>query len=273
MDYVDLRNEKEQTPLHYAAKAGSSALYQMLVDKGANVKAFDEDGNHILHFAVSKGNIKFVEELLKTDVVGLLFTPSRRNASILHSAAAFGDKQTLQLMLDLGFDVLEKDYKGRTPLHYAAKFGNIETTEALIELNNAELIQARSNRLLTAFHYAAEFLPLESVKKFVDYGAKINVVDYKGRSALFYAIQGRTVNSLRNLKYLLCHGAYTHIYNTNGQAPVHYAASRGSISALRRLLSSSNDLELQDSQGRTALDIAKEKNFRIMTRYLTEHGE
>jgi len=273
MSYVDLRNEKEQTPLHYAARAGSSALCDMLLEKGAKIKAFDEDGNHILHFSVSKGNIQFVKRLLKSNVVSQLFTPNRRNASVLHSAAAFGDKKTVKLMMDLGFDVLEKDYKGRTPLHYAAKFGNAETTELLIELNSRELIHARSNRSLTAFHYAAEFLPLDSVKKFIEYGAKINVVDYKGRSALFYAIQGRTVNSLRNLKYLLCHGAYTHIYNTNGQAPVHYAASRGSISALRRLLSSSNDLRLRDSQGRTALDIAKHKNFRVMTRYLTEHGE
>ncbi len=273
MHYVDLRNHKEQTPLHYAAQSGSWSLYQLLMDHGASNRAYDEDGNHLLHFAVYKGNYEFAKRLLKTDLLSQLFVPNRRNASVLHSAAAFGDRKTMELVLNFGFDLLQKDYKGRTPLHFAAKFGNAETTSCLIELNDKEILNARTNRSLTAFHYAAEHLPLESVKQFMEYGAKINAVDYKGRSALFYAIDGRSVNSLRNLKYLLCHGAYTHIFNTNGQAPVHYAASRGSISSLRRLLSSSNDLNLPDSQGRTALDIAKLKNFRVMTRYLTEHGE
>ena len=273
MDYVDLRNGKEQTPLHYAAQAGSWPLYQLLVEYGANHRAFDEDGNHLLHFAVYKGNHEFAKKLLKTELLTLLFTPNRRNASVLHSAAAFGDRKTLELVLDFGFDLLEKDYKGRTPLHFATKFGNAETTSCLVQLNDKNLLKARTNRSLTAFHYAAQFLPIESLKELIAYGAKINSVDYKGRSALFYAINGRSVNSLRNLKYLLCHGAYTHIYNTNGQAPVHYAATRGSISSLRRLLSSSNDLDLCDSQGRTALDIAKQKNYRIMTRYLSNHGE
>lgn len=273
MDYVDVRNEKEQTPLHYAAMAGSKPIYDMLVAKGASPKAYDEDGNHLLHFAVYKGNAPFLKELLKTDQLEQLFTANRRKASVLHSAAAFGDEKTLEIILDFGLDLLKKDYKGRTPLHYAAKFGNVETTSALLRLNNPALLNARTHRSLTAFHYAAESLPLDSIKEFISYGAKINAVDYKGRSALFYAINGgKSSIALRNLKYLACHGAHTHLFSTGGQAPIHYAASRGSISALRRLLSSSNDLFLRDSQGRTALDIARHKNYPMMIQYLSEHS-
>ncbi|NGX58713.1 MAG: Phosphocholine transferase AnkX [Chlamydiae bacterium] len=272
MDYVDIRNDKEQTPLHYAAKSGSFPIYQALIQKGANIDAFDEDGNHLLHFAVYENNSQFIQKLLESDLISKLHQPNRKNATVLHSAAAFGDQQVLQLILGYDFDLNQTDYKGRTPLHYAAKFGNEETTSFLIHLNDPKLLHAKNHRSLTAFHYAAQHLPLSSIKEFLQAGVKVNAVDYKGRSAIYYAITGRCVNSLRNLKYLLCHGAYTHIYNTKGQAPIHYATARGSVSSVRRLLSSSNDLEIKDSQGRTPLDIAKSKDYQIMTKYLTEHS-
>jgi len=273
MIYIDLRNDKEQTPLHFAAQSGSWETYQLLVERGANPRAYDEDGNHILHFAVYKENAEFTKKLLKTDVVSQIFLPNRRKATVLHSAAAFGDRKTLELILDYDLDVTDKDYKGRTPLHFAAKFGNVETTSCLLQLNDNKLLKARTNRSLTAFHYAAQFLPLDSLKEFIEYGAKINTIDYKGRSALFYAIDGRCGTTYRNLMYLLCHGADTQIYNTKGQAPVHYAAFCGSTGALRRLLCSSNDFDLPDSQGRTPLDIAKMRQFPKMTKYLTDHAD
>lgn len=271
ISYVDKRNNKEQTPLHYAAQAGSFAIFDALVEKGASLEAFDEDGNHILHFAAFNGNVLFLQKLLDSDLMSKLLQPNRRNASVLHAAAAFGDESVLKLLMQYPFDLTQKDYKGRTPLHYSAKFGNQETTSYLLKLKNHLLLSAKTHRSLTAFHYAAQNLPLDSIKEFIEAGVKINAVDYKGRSAIFYAITGRSVNSLRNLKYLLCHGAYTHIYNTKGQAPVHYAAARGSVSSLRRILTSSNDWNLQDSQGRTPLDIAIEKKYPMMTQYLSEH--
>ena len=48
------RDDRGQTPLHYAAMWGTPANNQLLLAAGADVMARDKDGNTPLHFASEK---------------------------------------------------------------------------------------------------------------------------------------------------------------------------------------------------------------------------
>ncbi len=273
VDAVDMANQNLQTPLHYAAVGGSQAIFENLLVKGANADLTDRWENNLFHFAVAKGNTGFLLYLLQSSFSGKIHDKNSRNASPLHFAAAFGDLMTVQLVLSLGFDPLETDIKGRTALHYSVKFGNEQTMRLFLNMNNEELIHTKNNKQMTALHYAAKTLPYTILQQLIAHGLRVNSIDKAGKTPLFYAIDGRNAMSLRNLKYLLMHGGHSDIYDYHGQALIHYAASRGAISAVRRILTSSNDLSLKDRNGRTALDIARSKSYNRLKQYLLDHSD
>jgi len=51
---VDLRNNRRQTPLHLATSQGHWSLVELLVHHNADIGSTDEDGDTVLHIAISK---------------------------------------------------------------------------------------------------------------------------------------------------------------------------------------------------------------------------
>ena len=49
---VDVRDDNDKTPLHYAALNGADEVFQLLVDNKADLDALDGVGATPLHFAV-----------------------------------------------------------------------------------------------------------------------------------------------------------------------------------------------------------------------------
>ena len=49
---MDVRDDNEKTPLHYAALNGADEVFQLLVDNKADLDALDGVGATPLHFAV-----------------------------------------------------------------------------------------------------------------------------------------------------------------------------------------------------------------------------
>ncbi|XP_063987634.1 E3 ubiquitin-protein ligase MIB2 [Diachasmimorpha longicaudata] len=51
---VDLRNNRRQTPLHLAVSQGHWSLVELLLSHKADIRAVDEDGDTVLHIAISR---------------------------------------------------------------------------------------------------------------------------------------------------------------------------------------------------------------------------
>ena len=61
---IDICNEYDITPLHYASYHGSLNCVELLLDLQADINALDKDGKSVLIYAVYSGNIKLIKKLL-----------------------------------------------------------------------------------------------------------------------------------------------------------------------------------------------------------------
>ena len=119
---VNAKDDKGQTPLHWAAQDGDTvAVADLLIAKGANVNAKDNRGKTPLHAGVMKANSR--QYVTQTGVVELLLS---RGADVnardndgdtpLHTAAGFGNTDFVKLVIGKGANVNAKDNDGNTPL-------------------------------------------------------------------------------------------------------------------------------------------------------------
>ncbi|KAK8481312.1 hypothetical protein V6N11_047298 [Hibiscus sabdariffa] len=122
---VNSKDDKQRTPLHYAAALGQYYIAKELLRSSDISAACQEDQNNQipLHLAAKNGNIHLLEALLNShpNTIELV---DKRQQNILHIAAQNGKLDIVLFVLDLPEmeDLLNAgDENGNTPLHLAAE--------------------------------------------------------------------------------------------------------------------------------------------------------
>jgi len=272
--HVVNRNQLDSRTLNFflfdAAERGCMDLLQRFLDLGASVEARDKAGNIALQIAARSGERKAVGLLLargsdlhhtnlagSTALLQATMAERRRVAKILLraeadpnarntqgitplAAAAFnGSDRMVDMLLQAGADPDHVDRTGKAPIVYAAGRGYTGIVARLLDAGVK--VDARYSHDLSALMWAAGHsndVPvgegLSTVKLLVDRGAKLDLVDDRGRSALMTAAQ-RDHSEIATL--LIARGA---------------------------------DATLADRQGRTALEIAGSETLRQTLQALLE---
>lgn len=144
----------------------------------------------------------------------------------IHEAAALGDDETLNYMLNLEPSLVSQySFDGWTPLHLAAFFGGYEAAKLLIERGadvNARSTNSMANR------------PIHAASA----GKRTNLVHL-----------------------LLERGADPNVRQHGGWTPLHQAADHCDVGMVRLLLDYGADPELAQDEGKTARSIAESKGY------------
>ena len=121
----DIRDERNQTPLHAAAHNGHTEVVQVLVDAHANIAARDENDRTPLHLAASNG---------RTDVVTILLAAGaevdaldKNNATPLCLTTAHDHLAVVKVLL-----AAHANPNLNTPLYSAAFHGNVDMVRELL---------------------------------------------------------------------------------------------------------------------------------------------
>ena len=174
---------KGQTPLSWASSNGHKEIVQLLLDRGAETDAKDNDGQSPLWNAASNGNKEIVQLLL--DGGAEIDAKNEYGQSPLWNAACKGHKEIVQLLLDRGAEIDAKYNDGQLLLWWAAWNGHKEIVQLLLD-RGAE-IDAKDNDSQTPLWWAASNGHKEIVQLLLDRGAEIDAKDNDGQLPLWGA--------------------------------------------------------------------------------------
>jgi ankyrin repeat protein len=232
------RNREGDTALAAAARAGRGAIVSALLSDAAAQERRELDmpdarGSTPLMLAIHAGRSRLAETLMEAGAD--VNASNALGETALAEAAFAADEDVGAKLLSKGAKPDTVDRYGKAPICYAAARGASRLVEKL--LDSGVDVDARYGNGLTALMWAAGFSDLapasraaETVKLIIARGAKLDLVDNRGRSALMIAA---ALNRYETARVLRDAGA---------------------------------DRSLRDKQGKTAADLAGTDEMRNLLR-------
>ena len=187
---VDSRNNKNNTPLHFAVQfAGKYKHLNMvkyLVGQGADVEATSHPSLNVLYWSTVSKYLPVVQYLVEDQGVGVkALVDSMGNSEALWGAARVGHVDIFKYLVNKGAlttDTTKTNASYNIFLYHTCKFGNhLEMVEHLVGLG-ASVDYSISKT--TVLHLASKGGFLEVVKYLVGNNAKINPKNSDGKTPL-----------------------------------------------------------------------------------------
>ena len=270
---VHARDQSQSTPLHVASSKNNAETAQLLIRLGADVDARDQSQSTPLHVASSEGAAETVRILIKhgADV----HARDQSQSTPLHVASSRNNAEAIQLLIKHGADVSARNEHGSTPLH----LGEYTYTAQLLIEHGAD-IHARDKRQSTPLHHL--WIP-ETAQLLIKHGADVHARDQEGLTPLHIASSWPVgIAGDRKVRLLIELGASVNAYDNNHQTPLHMVSSSWSPNAksLCLLLENGADVDVENDQGLTALQIASSKEegsrwpevYRKIAQLLLDHS-
>lgn len=258
--------EGDITPLHATVRLGNLETAQILLEGGFPVDAIDELGSTTLHWAAESNLVSLTKLLLANCATADL--QNRRGRTPLMNAALYGNAEICQLLLEHGVDPNEK-MTTSVLLGVFSSHGYSVVAKAL--LDGGIRVNALSANGRTALHEAASIFPAGHViDHLLDAGADIDMKDaIMGRTPSMYAVVRENLKAMRTL---LDRGANTALKDYLGRTALWMAVEFKTIRILRMLLEHSADMvDVPDSYGSTPLSVAARHGSNEILEILLSH--
>lgn len=253
-DFNVLDNQNNK-PIHYAACCETPGALKILLDKGANVFEMNMQKKMPLHYAAINCRPENVKLLLENNLM-VLRSRDRTNKTAFVYALESGDIPTIKAFLDHSQGKVKintgQGLERMTPLMYAAAQGDIELAEFL--LDNKGRVLGKDKYKRSALTMAARNGHLRLASILLQQGSEWDHQDSSNNTPLHYAAANGFIE-LINL--LLKHGANVNHQNSWKVTPITIAMLNNHIGTVKRLLEEKDvDVNGKDDQGRTLLSLA-----------------
>lgn len=149
---LDRTDDRGDTALTLAARAGQLKLVRTLLQRGADPDHLGADGRSPLGAAAWYGQLTVARDLLRHGAQVNL--ADARGQTALHLACAAGHTQLVALLMDAGADWRWPDHAHHNALEAAARFGQVPVLQQLAKAGVP--LDARDEDGLNAVHAAAE---------------------------------------------------------------------------------------------------------------------
>ena len=245
-----------QSGLHFAAKYGDSEMIKLLLERGISINTVDSDEKTSLMWACEvKNNVDNVNTLLACGAdVNMLTSCQKSVYSALHFAALYGDKETIECLLNHNISVnINSGYEKLTPLLVACSApNNLSNVVTLLERGaDVNLTNVSGS---SALHYAAKNADRKTIECLLNYHIPVNVTDTSNEIPLKWACLRQ--GNVDNVMTLLEHGADINFIGTEefgGGSLLHYAARWADSEIIKCLLDHGISVNTTDKQNNTPL--------------------
>jgi ankyrin repeat protein len=225
-------------PVVDAVRAGDAVKLRALIKQHADVNLTQEDGTTALHWAVRSSDKATVMMLLGAGANPM--AANRYGVKPLSLAAINGDAAIVDALLKAGADANTANPEGETALMTASRSGALDVVKTLLA-RGADPNAKEKWLQETALMWAAAENHADVVKALIEGGAAID--------------QKSWVTDTPILGFPESGGPNTP-FPRGGWTALMYAARQNSRDAIRVLTEKGANLNLQDPQGATALELA-----------------
>ena len=263
-------------PATLAAKSGSLAMIELMINQNCDANATDENGWNALHFASYHGHYQIIERLIANNV-STIATTSKKETPLLFAVKGSHFPVAERLLRCSKDDniVSAEDEQGQQAVHHTARTGSIEIFNLL--MSNGAKINVENSFGWQPLHIATAYGHLTLVQRLLEQGANVDeklgssliktdqthkVVEdgywaearwpYPGSRPLHLACE---YGHYEIAKYIISKGAKREATCSQGWQPLHMAAYYGSSTLVEMLLVSGVYPHAATNEGRTAQDI------------------
>ena len=249
------------TPLMTAAEKGQIKVVTYLIEhvRGAPyyVNLQDDNGKTALHHAVQ------CFDPISCEILGCLIEHggdvncrAYDNCTPLMIAAERGQMKLVTFLIEHGANLDCRDKDDQTALHYAVCGSDVscEILSYLIE-NGAE-VNAFTRRDNTPLMLACKYGHLNAVSSLIEHGAKVNLQDAIGNTAVYYALSCSNASPEVLSRLMRDRAAVNSACTRDNGTPLMIACQYGHMNAVSVLIEHGANMDLQDKNGDTALHYA-----------------
>ena len=232
--------------------------------KAQEVKPLNPKADRALFDAVRKGakGSKSIEKVKNAIAEGAnLEAMMQGGYTPLHLVAIYDRREIAVFLVANGANVNSKNKRGMTPLHQATRSGRNEIAELLI--NKGANVNVMDENSLTPLDLAIERKKTETADLLRKYGAK--------RGAA-YSIHIAAKSDIESVKKHLESGVKVNAKDKIKGTPLHYAAAYGNMNIVELLITSGADLNAKDNEGKTTLHYAAINGRKLVVEFLVENG-
>ena len=251
--------------IHLAAMNGNATEIRALVGVGADVTVLTGNWPRRtpLHFAAASGNIDAIEVLL--DNGANILAEDALSYTPIHMAASNGQVNAIRLLAKRVGD-MRANGLGDSLMHAAAKSNSVVAITALEQLGAN--VSALSRRGETPMHAAARNNAIDAITVLSIMGADVSSHGHF-ETPMHLASENNCVAAIFALKNL---GASESARDKDGLTPMHRAAKSGAALAIRALHSIGADKSAKDPGGLTPMHWAAREGCSRAIRALEEIG-
>ena len=188
VENVDDEAARGKTALMVAAAEGAIDLIELLIDLGAVVDHRNHAEGTALMYTAQYGQLEAARSLIARGATVNLI--AMKGWSALMIAVLKGHQSMVDLLLQNGANPNIQDMHGWTSLMRSAEKGDIALTRYLLQIEDID-INTQGEEGTTALHVAAVRGHTKIVQLLLEHGARKDLKDKGGNTALMLAQQGQ----------------------------------------------------------------------------------
>ncbi|KAL8908685.1 MAG: hypothetical protein Q9207_000653 [Kuettlingeria erythrocarpa] len=256
---LDQKDKKYHwTPLHWASSAGHRDKMRVLVQHGADPFILSNLDASILHAAAESKTTSGLDgalEIWKRYPQQLNINQANRWAETPLHVAAWGSLNAVEKLLEAGADRNVRQEDDQVPLHCAGLSEHGRVRRKIVALLcggktgphiNAQDVDGRP----PIFDFLDDPICIQTL---VDHGARVDLLDFSGKSAFHHACIQNDIEALKSLsKISPSWPAMTRVKDHDGNTALIYALLHGSIDCAMMLLKLDDVGDIVGQDGWTA---------------------
>lgn len=274
---INVIDEDDLTPLHYAARYNQLSVLKLLVDNGADINARDEEGLTPLHYAA-----RYKREGKKPKHEDEEGEEAAANGAMKSSETTedlANQSSVIHFLIKRGADINERDTYGQTALHYAAMRGNEVAVKELLSYKNLR-IEATDKQGMTALHMASSHRHAGIVMLLIDNGASLRCKDEENTTPLHAACAEGNIQIVKKLFKAAARsaGGWVTIQemvtdkDIDGNTCLHLAVENGHYEVVKLCLEKRADVNTPNNIYMYPLHLAAVNGDLRIVRLLVEHN-